>query len=150
NKKALADTVFYQNILPEAKINKSLDISKERNPCYLFPILQCKLCGLRFPTEHSQSFGQHIEDHRRFTQAIGEKTVLRREFFNTKDQMKVEKLELEVEGLAEDVVWEKESPNCVICGRIIKKKWNDTLESWVLEDGTKINEQEVAHRKCAY
>lgn len=150
NKKVLSDTVFYQNILPEDKINKSLDISKGRDPYYLFPILQCKLCGLRFPTEHSQSFGQHIEDHRRFTQAISEKPILRREFFTTKDQVKAEKLELEVEGSAEDIVWEKESPNCAVCGIAIRKKWNDALENWVLDDGTKINDQEVAHRKCVY
>lgn len=148
NKRVLSDTVFYQSILPDLRSGQ--DKQKDRDPYYLFPVLQCKLCGLRFPKDYSESFGQHIEDHRRFTHALGEKTILRREFFSTKAQMRIEKLDLEVEGTAEDVVWEEESPNCAVCGKIIKKRWNDELENWVLDDGTKINEQEVAHRKCVY
>jgi len=146
NKRVLTNTVFYQSILPEPKSR----LEAERDPYYLFPVLQCKLCGLRFPKEHAETFGLHIEDHRRFTHALGEKTMLRREFFHTKTQARIEKLDLVIEGGAEDVVWEEECPSCIVCGKLIKKRWNDELENWVLDDGTKINEKEVAHRKCVY
>lgn len=150
NKNIQNDTVFYQYVLPDCKVKDIKDLSINKEPCYLFPVLQCKLCGLRFGKEHSERFGQHIEDHRRFTNALGEKTVLRREYFNSKPMSKIEKLDLTVEGAVEEVVWEKNSPVCSVCKKIIKKKWDDKLENWVLDDGRMINEREVAHRKCVF
>lgn len=140
------DTVFYQNILPIPSPKQDLTPA---SPDYLFPILQCKLCGLRFK-DSSEIFTQHIEDHRRFTNALGEKAILRREFFTPRILHKTEKLDLSIEGEIEDVIWEKESPICSVCGKTIKKKWEDKLENWVLEDGVKINDKEVSHRKCVY
>ena len=150
NKDVCKDTVFYQNILPETKIKLSIDLNQDADPSYLFPSLQCKLCGLRFGSGFSAEFGLHIDDHRRFTNALGEKVMLRREFFSSKSVNRIEKLDLTLEGDVEAVVWEKESPNCSICGKVIKKIWDDKLENWVLEQGTRINEREVAHKKCVY
>lgn len=144
--KSIDPSVFYQNILPIPSPKQPL---APASPEYLFPILQCKLCGLRFP-DSSEVFTQHIEDHRRFTNALGEKVVLRREFFTPKILNKTEKLDLNFEGDTEDVIWEKESPFCSVCGKIIKKKWEDQIENWILEDGVRINDKEVSHRKCVY
>lgn len=144
------DTVFYQNILQESKFKSPIDLSRDADPCYLFPVLQCKLCGLRFNSDHSAEFGLHIDDHRRFTNALGEKVVLRREFFSSKSINKIEKLDLTLEGQSEAIIWGKESPCCFICGKIIKKVWDDKIENWVLDEGTRINEKEVAHKKCVY
>ena len=74
----------------------------------------------------------------------------RREFFTSKTINKIEKLDLTLEGEAEAMVWESESPVCSICGKIIKKIWDDKIENWVLEQGTRINDTEVAHKKCVY
>lgn len=150
NKDTCKDTVFYSNILPETKIKSLIDLTKDADPWYLFPSLQCKLCGLRFGSSFSSEFGLHIDDHRRFTNAIGEKVILRREFFSSKKVNRIEKLELTLEGDIEAVVWENESPICSICGKIIKKIWDDKIENWVLEQGTRINDREVAHKKCVY
>lgn len=138
------DTVFYKNI------NKFTEAPqyKPKDPSYLYPLLQCKLCGLRFNKDATEQFGIHIEDHRRKTKALGEKTVLRREFFNLSSINKIEKLELIVEGEIEPLIFNKEMPNCIFCNKIIKKTWDDDLENWILEGGVKINEKEFAHRSC--
>lgn len=138
------DYVFYNNILstPES------GITKPRDPYYLYPVLQCKLCGLRFFKDSTDEFGLHIEDHRRKTKALGERIVLRREFFNLKPKIKIEKLDLAFEGDTEFLVWTKEPPTCVVCKKIIKKIWAEDLENWILDSGAEINEKEVAHKKC--
>jgi len=138
------DYVFYNNIIstPES------GITKPRDPYYLYPVLQCKLCGLRFFKGSTDEFGLHIEDHRRKTKALGERIVLRREFFNLKPKIKIEKLDLTVEGDTEFLVWTKEPPTCVVCKKIVKKIWADDLENWILDSGAEINEKEVAHKKC--
>lgn len=150
NKQVHTDSIFYQNILPDPKVSKILDLSVNKDPYYLFPVLQCKLCGLRFGESHSEAFGQHIEDHRRFTNALVEKNTLRREYFSSKTIARIEKLDLTVDGEVEEIIWEKESPICAICKKIIKKKWNDKLENWTLDDGAMLNEKEGVHRKCVY
>ncbi|KAM0680358.1 mRNA 3' end processing factor [Glugoides intestinalis] len=150
NKQVHTDSIFYQNILPDPKVSTSLDLTVNKDPYYLFPVLQCKLCGLRFGESHSDAFGQHIEDHRRFTNALIEKNTHQREYFSSKTVVKVEKLDLTIDGEVEEIVWEKESPICAICKKIIKKKWNDKLENWTLDDGAMLNEKEGVHRKCVY
>jgi hypothetical protein len=142
------DTVFYKSILTDLKIKNTIEIPAD--PFYLFPVLQCKLCGLRFGSNFTAEFGLHLDDHRRFTNALGEKVILRREFFNSKRADKMEKLDLNFEGKVENVIWEKDSPLCLICKKIIKKVWDDKLENWVLDEGTRVNDKEVAHRKCVY
>lgn len=138
------DSVFSQNVLPGGSIVPH----KLRDPSYLYPVLQCKLCGLRFTRNSTEQFGLHIEDHRRKTKALGDKMVLRREFFSSKSVSRMEKLDLEIEGNVELIVWKKESPHCVICGKIIKKAWSDDAENWILVDGTQVNNREFAHRDC--
>lgn len=138
------DSVFSQNILPGGTVVSA----KPRDPSYLYPVLQCKLCGLRFTKDCTEQFGLHIEDHRRKTKALGDKMVLRREFFSSKSVSKMEKLDLEIEGDAESIVWKKEPPHCVICGKIIKKAWSDDAEDWILDQGTRVNDKEFAHRGC--
>lgn len=114
---------------------------------YLYMPLQCKLCGLRYREDMTEEFGVHIEDHRRKTKALGDKAILRREYFNMADD-RGEKIDLKVIGGSEPLIWEKDAPVCIICEKIIKKSWNDDVENWTLDDGAKINAKDVAHKMC--
>lgn len=127
--------------------NETLPNQKFLNTSFMFPKLQCKLCGLRFNEEMIKIFGDHIEEHRRKTNAIIDKEVLRRGYFG-RSEIKVVKLDLVVSGEPEAIIYEKESPYCIICNNLIKKVWNDDKENWVLESGAKISEKEFAHRSC--
>lgn len=132
----LNNTVFLNNVL-----DKKGDMS------YMYLPLQCKLCGLRYEENQTNEFGIHIEDHRRKTKALGDKAILRREFFH-KAEDKGEKIDFILSGKSELLVWEKNAPTCKVCSKIIKKIWNDEVENWILEGGTKINEKEFAHKSC--
>lgn len=138
------DFVFFQNVVSGG----TMMFPKPNDPSYLYPVLQCKLCGLRFTKDCTEQFGLHIEDHRRKTKALGDKVVLRREFFSSKSASKMEKLDLEIEGGAESIIWKKEPPYCAICSKIIRKAWSDDAEDWVLDHGIRINDKEFAHRGC--
>lgn len=138
------DNVFYSNILT----TKSKIQNKENDPSYLYLILQCKLCGLRFNRNETDAFGLHIEDHRRKTKALSEKPILRREYFTSKKVNKVKKLELALDDSIEKLIFQKDSPNCAICHKIIKKQWDDEMEDWVLDKGVRINDVQYAHRDC--
>lgn len=142
------ESVFYKNIFVPATRQDPSGLSVPRDPSYLFPELQCKLCGLRYPRERTEEFGAHIEDHRRKARALNDKMVLRREFFTSKELKATVKLNLNANDLVEAIAWNKESPNCSVCGRPIKKIWKDEVESWVLDNGTRVNEDEYAHREC--
>ncbi|KAI5152306.1 hypothetical protein ENBRE01_2729 [Enteropsectra breve] len=116
---------------------------------YLFPKLQCKLCGLRYTEEQVEEFGAHIEEHRRKTRLLGEKLDLKRAYFHHGEEIKVPiKLHLNIEDGAEKVVWNKSRPTCKFCKKQIKRRWRDEDESWILEDGIILNDDEVAHKDC--
>lgn len=142
------DSVYYKNIFVPVETPCGADASEPYDPSFLFEPLQCKLCGLRFPSLATTPFGVHIEDHRRKNRALDEKIVLRREFFITKATAAPVKLNLTVCGEAEHVIWSREPPDCIVCGEKIKKVWKDEVEDWVLDSGVQINGHECAHRDC--
>lgn len=143
------ESIFYQNVFVPSRPSYDTSLSATpRDPSYLFPPLQCKLCGLRFASSLTSAFGIHIEDHRRKTRALGDKIVLRREFFNSRIQKVPVRLNLSLNGGAEAVVWNKECPQCIVCGSVIRKAWRDDVEDWVLDGGTRVNDREFAHREC--
>ena len=123
-------------------------LSTDRTPGYLLYPLQCKLCGMRYKEEMAAEFGVHIEDHRRKTRALDEKTEHHRELFNVKERKVNPKLIFDMNSKAEVIKWSKESPNCAICGDKIRKVWDDNEEEWVLSDASQIRPSEFAHRSC--
>lgn len=138
--------ILHDNLYIPGSKNEEKD--KLVDPSGLFPPLQCKLCGLRYPQRLNDKLELHIEEHRRKTNSLDDKTILRREFFTMATEKMINKLELSLDGEPELQQWSGETPNCAVCGDEVDLKWNDEIESWILEDGVIVGKEEAAHREC--
>lgn len=139
------DSVFFKSLyIPDSIREENLVI----DPSCLFPPIQCKLCGLRYPKNMVSAFDLHTEEHRRKNNTLNEKATLRREFFVSASSKQKYKLDLAIEGPVEQIPWAGDAPNCAICDMPIHKKWCDEVEAWVLDNGTVLNHDECVHRSC--
>ncbi|KAL6120722.1 hypothetical protein NUSPORA_02500 [Nucleospora cyclopteri] len=126
------------------------------SPNFLFQPLQCKICGLRY--EKTENLSLHLDDHRRKEGAKFLNLVLRRSFFTGCSETGSEGIILissllkggkeEMRGNKEEYKLATNSNCCFICGKRIRKVFDDVSDRWMLEGGLRISERKSVHKNC--
>uniref|UniRef100_T1J1R3 CID domain-containing protein n=1 Tax=Strigamia maritima TaxID=126957 RepID=T1J1R3_STRMM len=124
--------------------------------------IQCSSCGLRFTSEQTEKYGQHLDWHfrqNRRERDSAKKAMSRKWYYDVQDWIQFEEIEDTEERArslfeeqanedqaeqTEDVqtipVAEDDGDNvCAVCGESFEQFWDQDKEEWHLKDATRID-----------